>query len=879
LTLLVDRGAALDAVDAVGTCALHSLASRGNADGIRLLLAKGANIELQSPEGKSALHYAALGKHAGVVRMLVESGASLEISDAMGRTPLVIAAREMAGADVVRTLLDLGANVAVVDRFGDTALTLAAWRGTADVVALLLERKAQIPADPQNRKQLFDQSVSNGLDALFFRLSFEGVDLAAPTMEGGTLLGAAAEGGSAVILEALLSRGLDVNQRDGNSWTPLHFAADLGRREALELLLSKGADPRVRTVMGQSAWNIAAENGDQETMAFLAAKGVPQESPSFPLLSGEYLGQKKPGRRAERFAPGIVSSRYGLHSNVVFSPDGSEALWSVMLPTRGARYAPMRTLVSRLENGRWTYPQPAVYGGTEVADVPIFHPGGRALYDMSSRKLPDGSDTGKENIWVREKSAAGWTSAKPLDRAVNELPQHWQFSVDRAANLYFSTTIPGSVGQSDIYVSRLVKGRYQKPMNLGPSINTADMEGFPFITPDGRTLLFGRNLDIYVSYLTPEGTWTRGRRLPGINTPALELLPMLSPDGRYLFFSRNHATWWADAAIIDELRPVELARVGQKPAVEEVAGIVATGDVEKARVRFAAMRGAEARSWFADESEFVALGYRLLGERKVPEAIAVFEMATQAFPGSWNTWDSLGEACAAGGDRPAAIAHYAKSVELNPDNQNGKTALARLRAEEPAERLAIAPVTVPAGSAPVITDGMFSAGEWDDALRIAMSDTVSLHLKEHGGVVFIGVRGSAPLSVGPCDLSLALPGGEILQLHVSRQLGEIVIPASGDAPPWRFGLTSGWYANELRADGELGARLQTEGKTPFEIIRATSYPSEGIEFAIRRTKVPGQRWLMRLWATGFVDGRPAALNYPPAAVERTTDGWLELRLQ
>jgi len=54
-------------------------------------------------------------------------------------------------------------------------------------------------------------------------------------------------------------------------------------------------------------------------------------------------------------------------------------------------------------------------------------------------------------------------------------------------------------------------------------------------------------------------------------------------------------------------------------------------------------------------------------------------MNAAAFPASWNAWDSLGEACAKAGDRERAIAHYAKSVELNPANQNGKDALARLR--------------------------------------------------------------------------------------------------------------------------------------------------------------------------------------------------------
>jgi hypothetical protein len=192
----------------------------------------------------------------------------------------------------------------------------------------------------------------------------------------------------------------------------------------------------------------------------------------------------------------------------------------------------------------------------------------------------------------------------------------------------------------------------------------------------------------------------------------------------------------------------------------------------------------------------------------------------------------------------------------------------------------VSPVTVPEGNgAPVITDGIFSPGEWDDALRIALGETVALRLKEYRGVVFIGVRGQGPLGIGPSELFLAAPGGPIQRLHVSAQLSEIVLPPTGEAPPSRFGLTTGWYANELRRDMELAGRLEKEGKSPFEIISATSYPSDGIEFAIRRSKIPGQKWLMRLWASAIVGGKPGMLTYPPAAAERTTDGWLELRLR
>ncbi len=187
-------------------------------------------------------------------------------------------------------------------------------------------------------------------------------------------------------------------------------------------------------------------------------------------------------------------------------------------------------------------------------------------------------------------------------------------------------------------------------------------------------------------------------------------------------------------------------------------------------------------------------------------------------------------------------------------------------------------IDVPHGNGvPVITDGIFSPGEWDDALKIALSEdgAVALHLKEYGGVVFIGVRGK----LGPSELSVAVPDGPLQKLHVSYALYEVVVPRSGAEPRPRLGFTTDWYANEFRRDEEQFARLQKEGKDPREIMQATTYPSDGIEFAIRRSKFPGQIWLMRLWASALVAGKPGMLTYPPAAAERATDGWLELHFK
>ncbi len=91
---------------------------------------------------------------------------------------------------------------------------------------------------------------------------------------------------------------------------------------------------------------------------------------------------------------------------------------------------------------------------------------------------------------------------------------------------------------------------------------------------------------------------------------------------------------------------------------------------------------------YFDEAEFNLLGYRFLGQGRIDDAIAVFQLNVERYPDSWNVYDSLGEAYAARGDTERAIELYRRSVELNPDNANGIAAIERLQAglsEAPSE--------------------------------------------------------------------------------------------------------------------------------------------------------------------------------------------------
>lgn len=81
---------------------------------------------------------------------------------------------------------------------------------------------------------------------------------------------------------------------------------------------------------------------------------------------------------------------------------------------------------------------------------------------------------------------------------------------------------------------------------------------------------------------------------------------------------------------------------------------------------------------YLNEDEMNQVGYQLLNSDRANEAAFIFKLNVEAFPNSWNVYDSYGEALLAIGDKTEAIKNYQKSVELNPDNENGIRVLKEL---------------------------------------------------------------------------------------------------------------------------------------------------------------------------------------------------------
>lgn len=75
------------------------------------------------------------------------------------------------------------------------------------------------------------------------------------------------------------------------------------------------------------------------------------------------------------------------------------------------------------------------------------------------------------------------------------------------------------------------------------------------------------------------------------------------------------------------------------------------------------------------EPQVNRIGYQLLEQKEWDKAIDIFRINVALYPNSFNTYDSLGEAYLESGNTELAVKNYAKSLELNPDNETAKKVL------------------------------------------------------------------------------------------------------------------------------------------------------------------------------------------------------------
>jgi tetratricopeptide (TPR) repeat protein len=118
------------------------------------------------------------------------------------------------------------------------------------------------------------------------------------------------------------------------------------------------------------------------------------------------------------------------------------------------------------------------------------------------------------------------------------------------------------------------------------------------------------------------------------------------------------------------------------PSIAEIVRVAAErNDYAGAKDALLNFQNDPLHKYASAEQDLHRLGYALIGEKKLDQAILVLKLNVEAYPDSFKTWDDLGNAYMIRGDRNLAIQNFEKSLELNRKNARARIQLAKLRAQ------------------------------------------------------------------------------------------------------------------------------------------------------------------------------------------------------
>lgn len=182
-------------------------------------------------------------------------------------------------------------------------------------------------------------------------------------------------------------------------------------------------------------------------------------------------------------------------------------------------------------------------------------------------------DTKGENLIQLYKAEVNengeWTNIEPMPFNSDNYQTGHPALNNAEDKLYFISDMPGSIGLTDIYVVDIhADGTYGNPKNLGPTVNTAKREMFPFM--DKNNILYYSSdgfedskagLDIYASKLRMNGTFSPPKNLGfPINSTKDDFGIVFNNEGNSGYFSSNREGGKGDDDIYSfvELNPIEL---------------------------------------------------------------------------------------------------------------------------------------------------------------------------------------------------------------------------------------------------------------------------------------------------------------------------------
>ncbi|MBN3286338.1 TANC1 protein, partial [Polyodon spathula] len=285
VSLLLENGAAVDAVSEHGMTPLCFAAAAGHAHIVNMLCNKGAKADHVDKSGQCALVHAALRGYPDIIDLLLETDWSPDIQQQNSSVKnkalqqALIAASSMGHTQVIRRLLALDKeHVVEIDGYdtlwGETALTAAAGRGKVEVCRFLLEQGGLVHQVNRRAVSPVFCTVRQGHWQVADLLLQHGADVNTSDKQGRTLLMVAACEGHLSTVEFLLSKGASLSSVDKEGLTPLSWACLKGHKAVVQFLVEKGAVIEHSDKNGRTPLDLAAFYGDAEIVHYLVERGA-----------------------------------------------------------------------------------------------------------------------------------------------------------------------------------------------------------------------------------------------------------------------------------------------------------------------------------------------------------------------------------------------------------------------------------------------------------------------------------------------------------------------------------------------------------------------------------------------------------------------------
>ena len=225
----------------------------------------------------------------------------MNAKDEYSNTALIWASRN-GKTEIVAMLVEKGADVNATDNWGYTPLLLASRYGHKEIVAMLVEKGADVNTEVQAQMTaLLWATIAGHKDVVEILLQQPGIQVNAADMWGRTplvnastmgyteivrmLLEAGADirdtlimssgNGHIEIVKMLLKEGADVNETDEDGMTALMMASEWGHKYVVKILLAQeGINVNLWNNEGETALILASKEGHLEIVKMLLKAGA-----------------------------------------------------------------------------------------------------------------------------------------------------------------------------------------------------------------------------------------------------------------------------------------------------------------------------------------------------------------------------------------------------------------------------------------------------------------------------------------------------------------------------------------------------------------------------------------------------------------------------